>query len=724
MVTKTFKYSVFAIKILTKIIGSRFSVEGIENLPNKPVMFVANHFTRFETFLIPYLIYQHTGRQVRCLADAALYKGMFGRFLENVGTVSTRNTHRDRIILKDLITAEYDWMIYPEGSMIKSKEIEKTGLFISHTPYRTGPVRTGSAVLALKAHLYRQDIIEAYQNHNTELLNNFKKALDVGYREYFRGLDTYVVPLSISYYPIRPGKNRLEILARKIMDKIPQRTIEELQIEGNLLSSAEINLHFGEPISIADYIKATRELVYQIPIIKNETKTNFIIKYFKHRLTTDFMEKIYSDLQINLDHVFASVSQHITEKEIKIDHLKKIIYSAALMIKKSGKYRINQSIEEQNLFKIFSDEPNEAFDGVFQLAKNIGEIEDIGDGMIRINSSFFRKKYDFHEIRVENTLRVIYNEFALLDIANNIVKRSCKMPFEDLRHHAFDDMIKKDVEIYQSDYEIYFDKDFSKDRSVGMPFFLDSQIKTSPKIKKIGILICHGYKSSPKEVEALSRFFNGFGFKVYVVRLKGHGTSPINLKDVTWQDWYDSLQRGYAILRSVCSKVILVGFSTGGLLSLLSASKKTHGLAAIVSINAALKLNSISAKMVPGINIWNEMLDKLNIERGKFEYVDDIPENPSFNYSRNYLKGVEELEKLMEECHKSLSKIEVPTLIIQANQDPVVDPVSGKIIYENIKSQNKMLFEPDFTNHVIINGDRKEEVFAMIKEFLRTLNLV
>ena len=184
------------------------------------------------------------------------------------------------------------------------------------------------------------------------------------------------------------------------------------------------------------------------------------------------------------------------------------------------------------------------------------------------------------------------------------------------------------------------------------------------------------------------------------------------------------MQRGYAILRSICSKVIVVGFSTGGLLSLVAASHKTHGLSAIVSINAALKLKSIRAKMVPGINIWNEMLEKLHIEHGKHEYVDDNPENPDFNYSRNYLKGVEELGKLMDECHESLKKILVPTLIIQASQDPVVDPISGKMIYENIKSKNKILFEPNFTNHVIINGDRKEEVFAMIKDFLHTLNLV
>ncbi len=358
------------------------------------------------------------------------------------------------------------------------------------------------------------------------------------------------------------------------------------------------------------------------------------------------------------------------------------------------------------------------------MAKDIEEIVEIEPGVIKINKKFLSKEFDFHLVRIKNPLRVIYNEFALLDIANNIVKHNCKIGFDDLRRRVFDDMCALDKKNYETDYQLYFDPNFSKDKSVGMPFFLNQPVKTSPKIRKIGILICHGYKSSPKEVEALAKFFNGFGFKVYAVRLKGHGTSPINLKDVTWHDWYDSLQRGYAILRNVCSKVIMVGFSTGGLLSLTSAACKMHGLSAIVSINAALKLQDIRTRMVPGINMWNEMLQKLNIDFGKFEYVDDKPENPDFNYSRNYLKAVEELEKLMEECHKLLPQIAIPALIIQATKDPVVDPISGKMIYNNIVSQNKMLFEPDFDNHVIINGVRKEEVFAMIKEFLHRLNLV
>lgn len=78
--TKAFRYTSFALEILERVLGSKFSVQGLEKLPQHPVMFVANHFTRSETFFIPYLIYKYTGRQVRCLADESLYSEFLVNF--------------------------------------------------------------------------------------------------------------------------------------------------------------------------------------------------------------------------------------------------------------------------------------------------------------------------------------------------------------------------------------------------------------------------------------------------------------------------------------------------------------------------------------------------------------------------------------------------------------------------------------------------------------------
>jgi esterase/lipase/1-acyl-sn-glycerol-3-phosphate acyltransferase len=727
MLTKTFRYAALALKVLERVLGSNFSVTGIEKLPKKPVMFVANHFTRAETFFVPYLIYKNTGRQVRCLADSSLYHGALGRFLESAGSISTRHKNRDNVILKDLITGSYDWMIYPEGSMIKSKKIQADKGFTNYTPGRVGPVRTGSAVLALKSQIYRNNIIESFKKNKVEDLHEFEKNLGITYHESLENIDTQIVPLNITYYPLRPGNNKIQQLVARLVKKIPKQVAEELEIEGNLLLGAEINISFGDPINIGDYIRSTYALISQLPIIQDETKTNLILRYFKSRLTSDFMSKIYSDIQINFDHIFAAALKFFNEEEIEIGRLKRVIYLSGVMIESSGKYRCNHSIIEENLVKMFFDEDDHDFDNVFELAKKQGIIAETACDRFEINKEMLNKEYDFHEIRRENSLQVVVNEFLLLDTASAIIKRNVKINDEELRKKVFDEIYKRDLSIFSKDYKNYFDEKFSKEKTVGSPFFLDSRAKVSSQVRGVGVLVSHGYKSAPKEVEDLSQFLNGFGFKVYATRLKGHGTAPINLKDVTWQEWYLSMQRGYAALNNICNKIVIVGFSTGGLLGLLSASKKVRNskkLTAIVSINSALKLLDIKAKMVPGINIWNDILTKLHIEKGHFEYVDDKPENPDINYSRNYLKGVEQLEKLMAVCEKNLQAVSVDTLIIQATKDPIVNPVSGKIIYDKISSSNKFLSEVNFSNHVVVKGERKEEVFEEIRKFLSAIKLI
>lgn len=741
MPNTTFRYTAFALNLLEKALGSNFSVSGIEKLPQQPIMFVANHFTRVETFIVPYLIYKYSDRQVKCLADSSLYHGMLGKFLNAVGAISTKDKNRDKTILKDLIMGECDWMIYPEGSMLKSKEIRNEKGFIGYTPDRIGRVKTGSAVLALKSQIYRSDLIDANKKKNDVVLEKLQKTLGVYYQEGLEDTNTQIVPVNITYYPLRPGENKIKKLVSRLIKKMPKGLSEELEIEGNLLLGAEMNIHFGDPIDLREYIKKTRNIVSQIPFMKPEAKSNLILNYFRMRLTNDFMGKIYSDLQVNFDHIFSATLGFLKETEIEIGYLKRIIYVSAVMIQESKKYRMNESILEKNLFKIFLSEPHEAFDSVFNLAKKQGIIKEIGKGRIKIEQDLFKRGCDFHEIRVENSLQVIANEFALLEVANDIIKSNIKVPDASLKQRVFSEIHRHDVKIFNHDYNQYFDEDVSKEKSVGSPFFLNASrptvcSKASSPISDIeaksrkdtGVLIIHGYKSAPKEIEALSKYLNDLGFNIYAARMRGHGTAPINMQNVTWEeDWYYSTNRGYAALQNISKKIVIIGFSTGGLLALLSAARKKSlpsKLAGIISINAALKLLDIRARMVPGINIWNDMLKKMRVEKGRFEYVDDVPENPNINYSRNYLKGVEQLGDLMTACDDSLSKVKTPVLIIQGKKDPIVNPVSADIIYDKISSEKKKLIKMDFEKHVIINGKRKEEVFVAVKDYFSALNLL
>lgn len=709
-----YRYTVLAMQILEKLLGSKITVEGVENIPSKPVLFVANHFTRSETFVVPYVIYKHTQRPVRCLADSGLFHGILGKFLKRVGALSTKDKNRDLSIVTDLVSGEYDWMIYPEGNMVKSKEIIEDGKFID-TANGISRIRTGSAVLALKSELYRSEIINAKNKGKNDLLDYYQKEFSITYSDSLNDLKTQIVPVNITYYPIRPGDNIIKKTIGRIFKNMPKQLAEELEIEGNLLMSSNVNISFGKPIDVENYIKNIYTMIYQIPIIGNETKANLIIKYLKYRLTREFMYEIYTKTLMNLDHLFGGILYFYPQEKIKISHLKNLIFLSANTIRNLKKYRTHTILEERNIYKVLSDEEFPEFDSVVKLSETLGILTQSADKKYYIiDKAKLNKECDFNDIRVENTLQVIINEFLLLNGACNVIKKNVLFAENDAAKKTFDTLFAKDLEFFTRDYNLYYNPSLSKPKNVGSPLFLDA-------VSDKGIVLVHGYLAAPKEVEELAKYFNKLGFKTYSVRLKGHGTVSINLEDVSWQDWYDSVNRGYSALRAICEKVFIVGFSTGGLLALLAAANKSQNIDGIVAINPALKINDARAKMVFGVNIWNNLLEKFKIEKGQLRYVENHAEYPETNYSRNYLHGTLQLEMLIHHCQSEFKKICCPTLIIQSNHDPVVNPQCAQMIMNEISSVTKELLEIDSNKHVIVRGSDSQTVFTAIRNFLRKI---
>ncbi len=94
------------LKYLHKMIDTKVTIEGEEHLDlQSPMLFCANHFTRFETFIMPNVLYRKLDMEARSLADSSLFSGTLGDFLSELGTISTKDPHRDEIIIRDLVTA-------------------------------------------------------------------------------------------------------------------------------------------------------------------------------------------------------------------------------------------------------------------------------------------------------------------------------------------------------------------------------------------------------------------------------------------------------------------------------------------------------------------------------------------------------------------------------------------------------------------------------------------
>jgi len=110
------------------------------------------------------------------------------------------------------------------------------------------------------------------------------------------------------------------------------------------------------------------------------------------------------------------------------------------------------------------------------------------------------------------------------------------------------------------------------------------------------------------------------------------------------------------------------------------------------------------------------------VNKGKMEFVENVPENPEINYLRNPVSGGNELQKLMTLVENQLKNVMEPTLIIQGSDDPVVNSVSAQEIFEKLGTKDKQLLRIYADHHGILRGEEADKVNAMVLMFLEKVS--
>ena len=717
----SFKSTELTIRMLERILKANIKVEGLDNLNGHPTLFVINHFTRAETVIIPYVLHKYTSNYVHSLASHHLFKGKLGELLNSLGVVSTGEADRDRKIIGDLMSKRSDWLIYPEGVMVKSKKnLSKRGKFIVDTIDKIRPPHTGAAILALKAEIYKRRYLEAVKKDDHEQISKYKKWFNLSSADELSAKSTVVVPVTVSYYPLRPGANIVKGFVKTLFKDISPRVEEELEVEGNLLlKDSDINIYFDRPLFTDDHIKPYFWLTNSVaPFLKSIDRSNFLLKSLALRLTNRFMHQIYTNLAINIDHLFCSGLYQLKTPSILSEDYYRALFLTANSIKKNTQYRVHPTISGKKLISLLVDEINSPIEDVKKLANSL-RILDCQDDRIFTNTYRLKMRHRFHTIRLKNPVKVIANELEPSQGVVGVLHRYVNTNPRKLKKQVLQSLIDYDLNLFHEDYQKYYDKNHSKPPNVGAPFLLRSQNSS------VGIVVSHGLGSAPEEVRPLSNYLNSLGYTVYGIRLQGHGTAPMNLQTVNWRDWYYSYLRGYAILKNCCEHIVFGGFSTGGLLALLASSNRPTKIKGIFSINSPISLKDIRARRSVAVNFWNDLLRKVNIKNGRLEFIESEPENPEINYNLLCIKALDELKKLMRACWSSLKKIEVPSLVIHAKRDPIVNKSSAHKIHSRIGHSDKILRYTDHDRHVIVRNNGCERVFFMVREFVqRNLSLL
>jgi esterase/lipase/1-acyl-sn-glycerol-3-phosphate acyltransferase len=701
------------IKAFSDLSKTRIRIFDEENIPEGSIIYVINHFTRIETLFLPYYINQLTDIPVWSLADYQLFSGGLGSFLDKVGAVSTKDPDRDILIVKTLLTGEVSWIIFPEGLMVKNKKIYEKGRFMLSYAGGKHPPHTGAATLGLRTEFYRERL-RRIKDSNPEETKRLMELYQIESLDQVFDKSTYIVPVNLTYYPIRARENIILDLANKYVEDIPDRMVEEIMTEGTmLLAGVDINIRFGKPIRIKDFMTS--------PVIERDISSEKIIRFDDPisskrslkinalKIMQQYMTQIYSMTTINHDHLFASFLRMMPRKKIHEDDLKRRVFLAINMnTGKEGVFFHRTLLEDQ--IHLLTDDHFEKFQNFISMAVEKGVVERDGKILIK-DTSKFSSIFDFHSIRVENPVNVIANEVEPLTSLQKNIKSLAGKFEHTIRRMVADLLIKKGIQEYNEDYNTYYIEGETKDKEVGKPFLIKG------RSRKKGIVLVHGYMASPLEVKELAVFLGKKGYWVYVPRLKGHGTSPEDLSTRKYVEWVKSVEEGYAIMKNLCEDVFIGGFSTGAGLALDLGTRITD-LKGIIAVSPPMKLHDFSTRFVPAVDMWNKLMNMVNIDAGKKEFVENDPENPHINYHRNPISGLRELERLMDSLESRLPDLKIPTIVIQSERDPVVDPEGSRKLFSLLGSENKRYVLVNMDKHGILLGEGVHEVYEMIYDFI------
>ena len=707
-----------AIDTLIKAAGIDMRLHGIENVPDQSVVYVVNHFTRLETVLIPYVIKKNINKYPVSLAAQYFFSGKMRDFMDNVGAVSTTDPNRDKIFINTLLTDSHPVVIFPEGQIIKDKKIVEKGKYIVYNAGIRRPPHSGAAQIALLTEFMREKLRKFNSRGDKASIAHIASRFDFNPADVEKIIskETKIVPVNITYYPVRAQENELSKLAARLFNNLSIRLQEELEVEGPIiLGKVDIDINFGRPISTKSYITSRWKLKRMMAddnvyLNTGDFKKISAFRKICNSLMYDYMNAIYGMTTVNHDHIMSYILTNYRQNSFSENDYKKRIFLAIEHLRNIGLPNCHTSLYEKQ-FYLLTDDYHEKYENFIKevVAHNYITRE---DGIITKNSARFSVRSDFHTIRRDNIIEVLRNEIEPLRNLTRVIDRQKFIPAIFIKWKVRNTFIKLDRDLFDKDYREYYLPGESKPENIGEPFFLKRFFSRK------GVILIHGYMAAPEEIRPLADYLYQNGYNVYGVRLRGHGTAPEDLAIRNWEKWYSSASRAYIIMKNSVKTFSIAGFSMGGGIALLQVANKPGRFASVISINAPLKLKSIASKFSPFVLAWNTLLTKINVDKWKMEFIKNDPENPQINYVRNPVSGGYELEKLMRSVENHLPNVVDPTLIIQAAGDPVVDSVSGQEIFDKIGTKEKELFIVNANHHGILRGAAAQEVCEKVLEFL------
>ncbi|HKH04447.1 MAG TPA: alpha/beta fold hydrolase [Acidimicrobiales bacterium] len=186
----------------------------------------------------------------------------------------------------------------------------------------------------------------------------------------------------------------------------------------------------------------------------------------------------------------------------------------------------------------------------------------------------------------------------------------------------------------------------------------------------VGVLLLHGFTGNPSTMVDLGRALAAEGHTVEVPRLPGHGTSVEEMIPTRWEDWSGAAEAAYAALAARTSRVVVVGLSMGGTLTMWLASRHPE-------VAGAVGINPLAVRNEAVVDFVRQALDAGTDRIPSIAGDVADPDQREKAYDATPLAPLLSLQEGLAELAPELAKVTCPVLILTSPQDHTVPPTDS-----------------------------------------------
>ena len=236
----------------------------------------------------------------------------------------------------------------------------------------------------------------------------------------------------------------------------------------------------------------------------------------------------------------------------------------------------------------------------------------------------------------------------------------------------------------------------------------------SGKNARVGVLLVHGFTGAPASMRPWGEFLHSKGYTVRVPLLPGHGTKPVDLNHVKWQQWPAKVVSELEELAKSCDTIFLAGLSMGGGTVLNVAVDYNSKIAGLILVNPMIHVKGVPVELAYFLSRFQKMRASVG---------DDIkrPGITEWGYDALPSRGVHQLLKMLRLTRKNLSKVTVPVQLFHSVDDHTLPVTNTEIILDEIGSADKTRIELVNSYHVATLDYDQELIFQNSLTFIENL---